>query len=605
MATIQSILEFQDKMSAVISKVANTLDNATSNMTAAKTSLEQLEYEQSEWKKTLDAANSSAVKNADNIKYAQEKYDEATNAINKTKSEIEKYEKVIQQSQSQVDKIVQEQNTFNNALNNTNNAANNASNGLNSMQGKIITLASAFQLFNQVKGFIQGINAKINEFINYTQIQMQAEDQLSIITKNRMGLMDEEVRSLYDLASAQQRIGVVGDEAVIAGMAGVAAFTTQKSSIEALTPAMNNLAVKMYGYNVNASNMEMVSKTLGRALQGDVGSLSRLGVKIDDVTKKRLMSMKEEQRAVELAKIIQGVTGDMNAEMAKTPFGRMTHATNALGDSYERLGAALLPLQATVTEVWSNIVQKIVNNLDTIVPIAATALGLIGTYFVATGTQAVIAAIKSGAAWATAFLPLTAGIGIIAAVSVALNKMGINFQQQAENILISFNWVITAIENLIIGIQNIGIAWQKAWAIIKRSGEDIQFKEFKANDYYTNQEKAQRQMNALKGGALTNRALLGTTGKGGAFDSSLITSTSGGKALKTQNQGEIEINEEDLQLLHDMATRDYMINYQQQNLTPQVNLPNVVIHETADVDSVVESLVSAVTDLAQSKLVRT
>ena len=59
-------------------------------------------------------------------------------------------------------------------------------------------------------------------------------------------------------------------------------------------------------------------------------------------------------------------------------------------------------------------------------------------------------------------------------------------------------------------------------------------------------------MSAIKGGALTNRALLGTTGKGGAFDSSLITSTAGGKALKTQNQGEIEINGEDLQLLHDI-----------------------------------------------------
>ena len=43
-------------------------------------------------------------------------------------------------------------NSTNNAINNVNNSVNNANNGFNSMQGKIITLASAFQLFNQVKG---------------------------------------------------------------------------------------------------------------------------------------------------------------------------------------------------------------------------------------------------------------------------------------------------------------------------------------------------------------------------------------------------------------------------------------------------------------------
>lgn len=525
MATIQSILSFQDKMSAVIEKVSQTLKTATQSSNVAQKSFENLE-----------------------------------------------------------------------------NTANNVSNGFSSMQSSIITLSSAFQLFNQVKGIISGVNAKVNEFISYTQTEMRMQDQLSIITKQRIGLTDDEIRSLYDLASAQQRVGIVGDEVTVAGMAGIAAFVRQKSSIEALTPVMDNLAVKMYGYNATAESMDMISKSLGKAMLGDVGALSRMGVKIDDNQKKWLMTLNEEQRAIELANLITSVTGDMNEEMAKTPFGQMTQATNRLSDSYEKLGAILLPLQVKITELWSNVVVKIIDNLETIVPIAATALGLIGTYFIATGTQAVISAIKSATAWAMAFLPLTIGLGTIAAVSVALTKMGINFQQQAENILISFNWVITAIENLIIGIQNIGIAWQKAWAIIKRSGEDIQFKEFKANDYYTNQEKAQKQMNSLSGGLLSNRALLGTSGKMGL--DGLITSTAGGKALKTKNQGEVEINGEDLQLLHDMATRDYMINYQQQNLTPQVNLPNVVIHETADVDSVVESLVSAVTDLAQSKLVR-
>ena len=586
MATIKSILSFQDKMSAVIDKVSKSLEKATQS--------------------------SNATKNA-----------------------IENLEKV----------------------------SNNATSGFSSMQASIVTLSSAFQLFNQVKGIISGVNSKINEFISYAETEMRVQDQLAIITKQRMALTDDEVRSLYDLASAQQQVGVVGNEVAVAGMAGLAAFTKQKSSIEALTPAMNNLAVKMYGYNATAESMDMISKSLGKAMLGDVSALSRMGIKIDDVQKKWLMTLNEEQRAIELSKLITNVTGDMNEEMAKTPFGQMTQANNRLSDSYERLGAVLLPIQVKLTELWSNVITKIIDNLDTIVPLVLTALGTIGVAFVALKAQAIASAIASAGAWianvAMIAAPFLAIIGIIGGVSVALNAMGISFSEQAENILISLNWIINSFKNLGIAIENtwtfaenvvnnfsniamIALGGFFKWVLSQLQGiaklidlvfktnlsESIssfsaqidsannalkskidknskEYKQFEQNDLYANQDRATKQLNALKGSAVSNRALLGKSGTGGIGLDSLTTSTAGGKALKTQNQGEIEINGEDLQLLHDMATRDYMINYQQQNLTPQVNLPNVVIHETADVDSVVESLVNAVTDIAQSKMVVT
>ena len=578
MATIQSILTFQDKMSAVIDKVSKSLKNATQSSNSAK-----------------------------------------------------------------------------NAIEGTEKAANNAANSFSSMQTSIITLSSAFQLFNQVKSIISGVNAKINEFVSYAETEMRVQDQLAIITKQRMALTDDEVRSLYDLASAQQAVGVVGDEVTVAGMAGLAAFTKQKSSIEALTPAMDNLAVKMYGYNATAESMDMISKSLGKAMLGDVGALSRMGIKIDDNQKKWLMTLNEEQRAIELSRMITAVTGDMNEEMAKTPFGQMTQANNRLSDSYERLGAVLLPLQVKLAEMWSNVVVNIIDNLDTIVPLVLTALGIIGTAFIALKAQAIGSAIASAGAWIAATAPFWIIIGVIAGVSGALKAMGISFSEQAENILISLNWIINAFKNVGIAIQNTFILGENIiknfsdlamltlgnffkWIFSKLQGvaklldlvfktnlsdavsnfsnqidnvnnalanrinkNSKQYKQFEENDYYSNQERAEKQMNALKGGVLAGRALLGKAGNGVNFDD-LMTSTAGGKALKTQNQGKIEINGEDLQLLHDIATRDYMINYQQQNLTPQVNLPNVVIHETADVDSVVESLVSAVTDLAQAKL---
>lgn len=581
MATIQSTLTFQDRMSAIVDKVTKSLENMTKNSNNAKQS-----------------------------------------------------------------------------INNFQSAFNNASSGFSSMQASIVTLSSSFQLFNQVKGIFDSVNSKIKEFISYTEVEMRAQDQLSIITKQRMGLMDSEIRSLYDLASAQQKVGVVGDEVTVAGMAGIAAFVRQKSSIEALTPAMDNLAVKMYGYNATAESMEMISKSLGKAMLGDVGALSRMGIKIDDVTKKRLMQLNEEQRAVELAKLITNVTGDMNEEMAKTPFGQMTQANNRLSDSYEKLGAILLPLQVQMTELWSNIVVNIVENLDKIVPIALAALGVVTAGFIALKAEAIGAALSIAAEWAVALWPLTLAIGIIGAVSAAFNAMGLNFQEQAENILISFNWIITGLKNIWIAIQNVWTFAENAvknfndintlilakffgWVASKLEGiaklidmvfktnlseavnnfanqaskaegvltKRIQgnvkgYKSFEANDYYTNQAKAQGFMGKLSG--INTRDLLGKVGTGAGVGTGLdglTTNTSGGRALKTQNQGDIGIKEEDMELLHDLATEKFAQYYQQ--LTPTLTIPNMVIHETADVNEVLGAITSSITGFVRSSTYNT
>lgn len=645
MAEISSTLSFQDRMSSVLDSINRRLDDASVSAKIAKDHLQQLEATQKAYADTIQTAIQVHGANSKEVTAAMNAYDRASKEYDKGAARLEKYNKQVISAELQLKNAENQLRQYNGTIDQTNNKNNQAAKGFESMSGKIVTLSAAFQLFNQAKAFISGINAKINEFVNYARIQTQAEDQLAIITKQRMALNDDEVRSLYALASAQQRVGVVGDEATIAGMASISAFTTQKKSIEALTPAMDNLAVKMYGYDVNASNMEAVSKALGKAMQGDVGQLSRMGIKIDDVTKKRLMQLKEEQRAIELAKIIKNVTGDMNEEMAKTPYGQITQAQNRLGDSYERLGNALLPLQAQMTVLWSNIVETVVNNLDKIVPIALAALGVIAAGFIALKAEAIGAALSTAAKWMVALWPLTLTVGIIGTVSAAFNAMGLSFQEQAENILISFNWIITGLKNIWVAIQNVwtfgenavknfadnsgiilanlfvwiagklqGIAklidmvfktnlsdainnfsnqMNKAQNVLSKrvQANSKDYKSFEANDIYTNQAKAQKFMGSFSG--VRTGDLLGKQGTD-------IAKFADGGALKTKQQGDIGIKEEDMELLHDLATRDFMLNYQQ--LTPQITIPGMVIHEEADVNQVIDRFASAVTELVDTNL---
>lgn len=581
MATINSTLKFQDEMSSRMESIARKLEMTAAEAEIAKTNLNQLEYAQRQWKMTLDNLKKAQIQDKDAIASAREEYLKALKAYDDGVLKVNKYEQEIKKLKQQEEEL---------------------SKKTKDTRLDIIALSSAFQLFNQVKGIISGVNSKINEFVGYTRTQMQAEDQLSIITKQRMALNDEQVRSLYDLASAQQKLGVVGDEATISAMSGLAAFTKQKSSIEALTPAMNNLAVKMYGYNVTAENMDMISKSLGKAMLGDVGALSRMGIKIDDVTKKRLMSLKEEERAIELSKLITSVTGNMNEEMAKTPFGQMAQAQNRLGDSYEKLGAALLPFQAQSAEVWSNIVETIVKHLDYLVPVITVALGAVAIAFTVMKWEAITA-------WLSAIAPVAAVIGAIAGVSLILKTLGVDFATQGKAIMNIFFMIANIVQDVGILVANFFRSmYNGAINVINlvrraRGEELLEKKEYTDLKGWKNAtQTTDRISKSLKGGLLTNRSLLGTTGSGvssknGSLDG-LTTNTSGGKALKTQNQGDISLKDDDISLLHDLATRDYAQYFQQ--LTPNLTIPSMVIHETADVNQVIGAIANAVTGTVSS-----
>ena len=597
MADIKSTLSFQDRMSSVINSISRRLEDASTSADLARAHLQDLERAQRSYSDAVKTAIQVHGANSTQASQAINAYEKASKEYDKGAATLEKYNKQVIAAELQMKNAENQLRQYNDEANNTNNQNKKMQQGFESMSGKIVTLSATFQLLNQAKAIIQGINNKINEYVEYTRVQMQAEDQLAIITKQRMALNDAQVRSLYDLAAAQQKVGVVGDEATIAGMTGLAAFTKQKSAIEALTPALDDLAVKMYGYNVTAENMDMISKSLGKAMLGDVGALSRMGVKIDDVTKKRLVSLKEEERAIELAKIIKNVTGDMNEEMAKTPFGQMAQASNRLGDSYEKLGAALLPLQANSVQVWSSIVETIANHLDYIVPLVTIALGAISTAFIAMKWEAITA-------WAAAAAPVAGVILAIGAISGVLKLLGVDFNTQGKAIMNVFFMIGNVVQDIGIVIANFFRSiYNGAVNVINLKNritgqpllEKKQYTELKTwKDATQTTEKISK---SFKGGALTGRNLLGQTGSKNSLDG-LTTNTSGGKALKTQNQGKVELSDDNMELMHDLATQKFAQYFQQ--LTPNLTIPSMVIHETADVNQVIGAVANAITGSVSS-----
>lgn len=73
----------------------------------------------------------------------------------------------------------------------------------------------------------------------------------------------------------------------------------------------------------------------------------------------------------------------------------------------------------------------------------------------------------------------------------------------------------------------------------------------------------------------------------------------GGKAVKTTSDDKL-IDDEDIQLLLDVATRDYKLNYQQ--VTPQITMTFGDIRETADVDVIADQLADRLQEIVDGNL---
>ena len=186
---------------------------------------------------------------------------------------------------------------------------------------------------------LQSLTGLMKEYSEANRAQVEVETKLATVMKQRMNASDAEIQSIKDLASAQQALGVVGDEVQLAGIQQVATFLNQKSSIETLVPAMNNLLVQQKGLNATQGDAQQIGNLLGKAMQGQVDALKRVGITFTEAEANVMKFGTETDRAAMLAKIITNNVGEMNAAMAQTDAGKAQQMANTIGDLKEKVGA--------------------------------------------------------------------------------------------------------------------------------------------------------------------------------------------------------------------------------------------------------------------------
>lgn len=353
------------------------------------------------------------------------------------------------------------------------------------LKGNVINFAAlatgidaAQRSFGQLQGAMQ-------ELADAYAVQETAERKLETVMRQRMGASEDDIQSIKDLASAQQEIGVIGDEVQLSGAQQIATFLKERDSLAALMPAMNNLLAQQKGLTATTGDAVQIGNLMGKAMMGQVDALKRVGITFTEAEGNVMKYGTEQERAAMLAQIITNNVGEMNAELANTESGKQQQLVNTLGDMKEELGALVngaLPfvtIAAESTQALASITTLItgVKALSTTIYASAKAFAVSTAAFIKNKAATLATAAAQGVVKAATLawtgvqkvlnIVLTANpIGLLIAAIGALVTAVIYAYNNCEGFRKIVNKVWEAIKPLATAIMN-GLAKAFEWLVEK------------------------------------------------------------------------------------------------------------------------------------------
>ena len=339
------------------------------------------------------------------------------------------------------------------------------------LKGNVINFAALATGIDAAQRSFGQLQSLMGDLAQSYQQQEIVETQLTTVMRQRMNATDAEIDSIKQLASEQQKLGVVGDEVQLAGAQQVATFLKEKSSIETLLPAMNNLLAQQNGVNSTTNDAVSVANLMGKAMQGQVSALTRVGITFSEAEAQVLKYGTESERAAVLAQVITNNVGDMNAQLAATDSGRQAQLANKLGDIKEQLGAL-----ANGAMPFVMIASSTITALSSITTLTAGIKTLTTTVYASVKAFAVstAAVIKNKVATAAA---------AVAQKTVAIATKAWTAVQKVLNLVLSANpigIVITAIGGLVAALvaaynnsEDFRNICNQVWGVIKPLADAI------------------------------------------------------------------------------------------------------------------------------------
>lgn len=188
--------------------------------------------------------------------------------------------------------------------------------------------------------------------------KIEQETKLAEVMRERMNATDSQINAIKKLTEAEQALGVIEDDVLMAGLQQLGTFSKYPSTLESLNGAMANLIAQQKGYDATAQDAITIGNLMGKVLQGQTSALTRVGITFTEAQEEVLKYGNEQERAAMLAEVITDNVGNMNAALLKTPRGQLKQLQMNLDDIGDSLTEGILaPLMAAMPMI-NSIVSK-------------------------------------------------------------------------------------------------------------------------------------------------------------------------------------------------------------------------------------------------------
>ena len=179
-----------------------------------------------------------------------------------------------------------------------------------------------------------------------------AQDRLRQILLTTGGATNEYVDSLIAQAEALEQIGVVSADNIIVAQSQLATFDLTGDTIKTLTPAILDYVTAEKGAAATSDDFRQMTNGLAQALNGNFGSLTRVGFVLDEQTKKLISNGSESERAAAIVDVLNSTYEGFNETLRDT--NPIAAARADLSKLQGDIGKALLPAVKAVSGFISN-----------------------------------------------------------------------------------------------------------------------------------------------------------------------------------------------------------------------------------------------------------
>lgn len=203
-------------------------------------------------------------------------------------------------------------------------------------------------IVDMVKEVGRAVKDYVSSSMEMASAAAESQTLLTQVMRNTMDASDDEVKSLLELAAAQEKVGVVSKTAQTTALAELASFVERKQSLEEMLPVMNDYIAYQYGATASSEQARNVATALGKAINGSIDGLAKQGFTLTQAQKEWFKTASEMERVQFITEMVGESMNGVNAALAQTDAGKMSSLKTVMDNTKISVGTLANEFKAQI-----------------------------------------------------------------------------------------------------------------------------------------------------------------------------------------------------------------------------------------------------------------